>query len=327
MKLKFNFYFNTVFLFFSFCIFLLSTGSAYAGQGDYCDAYIHCNPDCPCDDQGNTVWCNQQTGTCEQTCGDCSCSQCGGTLPPWPACTASNPPDCVRTRDCTCGGYYQINNQCCVADEEVTPPTCTAFSTVKINSCSSWTDYLAGSASCITQTRSVSLNVTSPNATSVSLDLNPVWSPSCGDPLAYNFFGSALPYSPPSMSYGVTLPPGNGAKKICAKLTNSLGSAICGGTITLAAPPSCASMQNAMINTCDAASWTAGASNCTTSSPNVNFNFVGVTDVSYVSFDLNPVWATNCGISNAFSGSYPVNSVNSVTLPSTFGDKKVTLQA
>jgi hypothetical protein len=124
-----------------------------------------------------------------------------------------------------------------------------------------------------------------------------------------------LPYSRPSMSYGVTLPPGNGAKKICAKLTNSLGSAICGGTITLAAPPSCASMQNAMINTCDAASWTAGDPKCTTSSPNVNFNFVGVTDVTTVSFDLNPPWTPNCSILNTWGSEEAFQSTYAKTLP------------
>ncbi len=324
MKLRFNFYFNTFFFFFSFCVFLLSAGRTYAAAGDYCDAYKPCISSCPCDDQGNTIWCNQQTNTCEQTCGNCSCAQCGGTFPPYPACEGSQRPACVRTRNCTCGGYYQIDTSCCV-DPPITggvPPTCVPFNTVRLNSCPSRAvyDMVPKPAECLTAIRNVTVNLSSTNTTSVSFDMNPVVTQSC---TSANVYGNSFPYSP---FFGVTLPAGSGDKKVCAKLTNAYGSGYCGAMIYLAEPPICTSFTNSKINNCNSLAeynMVPKPASCITTSPIVNFNFINVSNVNSVSFDLNAAWAGNCGATNVWGLPEAFQSSYSKTLPTGNGDKRI----
>lgn len=93
--MRFNFYFNTISFLLFFCVFLFFAGNVYAlpCTDPYAPA---CTPQCPCPDAGNTAWCDQSTGVCQQTCGNCACSGPGCAWDEFPACEANVKPACVR---------------------------------------------------------------------------------------------------------------------------------------------------------------------------------------------------------------------------------------
>jgi len=180
----------------------------------------------PCETTVKPVACGYKNDICTEIVGDpLGCWGPGSGTTPTPGASCGN-------------GSCDIDETCsnCPADCGDCPPgytICENWASIYINDCSQKTKYDASprDPDCITQTRNVTLHLSSSNATKMGF-ANVSINDTCGSIADGDYSG---PYTYAS-SRSWTLTTGDGQKKVCARFINATGANKCGALIQYASP-------------------------------------------------------------------------------------------